>query len=279
VLKVHQDAQRLLEPLAVVNPFAPRLSFSDARTRTRRDHVKYLTLIRTIALLHQHQRPKQTAGVDGQPVTFIEATREDILLANRLAHRVLGRSLDELPPGTRRLLDLLEPLIAEAALGQGVSRERVCFTRRELREHLGWGDTQLKVHLARLVSLELVHARRGAHGQFVYELAVDSDQAVDGSLLPGLIDPDHVYDEDRSGLTADRSGVGRPPVGAWSPSGRPGENDQDPSAGGGSEDPAVGQRPRSWFRGPFFLSRLSRSQLKACGGPAECPGGVSAPRS
>jgi len=39
VLKVHQDAQRLLEPVAVINPFAPRLAFSDARTRTRRDHA------------------------------------------------------------------------------------------------------------------------------------------------------------------------------------------------------------------------------------------------
>ncbi len=104
VLKVHQDAQRLLEPVAVVNPFATSLSFSNTRTRTRRDHVRHRTLIRAIALLHQHQRPRKSAVVEGQPVSFIEATREDLLLANRMAHRVLGWSLDELPPGTRRLL-------------------------------------------------------------------------------------------------------------------------------------------------------------------------------
>ncbi|MGH2872297.1 MAG: DNA primase, partial [Solirubrobacteraceae bacterium] len=184
VLKVHQDAQRLLEPLAVVNPYAPRLAFSDARTRTRRDHVKYLTLIRAIALLHQHQRERKTASVDGQPVTYIEATREDVLLANRLAHRVLGRSLDELPPGTRRLLGLLERHVGAAAAEQGVSRERIEFTRRELREALGWGDTQLKVHLARLVNLELVHAHRGANGVFVYQLAWNTEGTVDGQLLP-----------------------------------------------------------------------------------------------
>jgi hypothetical protein len=220
VLKVHQDAQRLLEPVAVVNPYATQLGFSDARTRTRRDHVKYLTLIRAIALLHQHQRERKTATVQGQPVSFIEATREDILLANRLAHRVLGRSLDELPPGTRRLLDRLEQLVADQAGEQGVARERVQFTRRELREQLAWGDTQLKVHLARLVSLELVHASRGAHGVFLYELAWDRDQAVDGALLPGVIDPDqpvdeikpHAYDLDRSGSGTDWSGGGRPPV-------------------------------------------------------------------
>jgi hypothetical protein len=248
VLKVHQDAQRLLEPVAVVNPFATRLSFSDARTRTRRDHVKYLTLIRAIALLHQHQRPRKTATVHGQPVSFIEVSREDVLLANRLAHRVLGRSLDELPPGTRRLLDLLEQLVDGHAAEQGVSRERVRFTRRELRERLSWGDTQLKVHLARLVSLELVHAHRGAHGQFVYELAWDRDQAVDGALLPGLIDPDqpadeHGYDLDRSGSEADRSGGGRPPVGARSAPGRPAPNGMDPSKGGRSSRSAAEPAP------------------------------------
>jgi len=53
VVKVHQDAQRLLEPLAVVNPFAAGLAFADTQTRTRRDPMKYLTLIRSITLLHQ----------------------------------------------------------------------------------------------------------------------------------------------------------------------------------------------------------------------------------
>jgi DNA primase len=247
VLKVHQDAQRLLEPLAVVNPFATRLGFSDAKTRTRRDHVKYLALIRAIALLHQHQREKKTASVDGQPVSFIEVKREDVLLANRLAHRVLGRSLDELPPGTRRLIGLLEQHVGAAAVEAGVARERVEFTRRELREALGWGDTQLKIHLARLVSLELVYARRGAHGAYLYELAYSSDRAVDGALLPGLIDPDqpagdaagHGYDMDRSGPEADWSGGGRPLVGGRSGTGRPAENGTDPNGHGRSETPAA----------------------------------------
>jgi DNA primase len=240
VLKVHQDAQRLLEPVAVVNPFAPRLAFSDARTRTRRDHVKYLTLIRAIALLHQHQRPKRSATVDGLAVSYIEATREDILLANRLCHRVLGRSLDELSPGARRLLEALEQLVAATAGERAVSRERVRFTRRELRERLGLGDTQLKVHLARLVVLELVHAHRGAHGAYVYELAWDSNDTVTGGvLLPGLIDPDqpageHGYDTDRSGSGSDRSRGGRPPVGVRSAAGRPAQNGQNASNGGRS---------------------------------------------
>jgi DNA primase len=228
VLALHNNAQRLLEPLAVVNPYAKRLTFSDARTRTRRDHMKYLTLIRAIALLHQHQRPVKSATVGGRELRYIEATADDVRLANRLAHAVLGRSLDELPPGTRRLLALIEAHVAHQAQEQAQARERVRFTRRELREALGWGDTQLKVHLGRLASLELVWCERGVHGAYAYALAWDG-QAGEEPHLSGLIDPDQLdgeeqagcdYDENRSGPAGDRAGAGRRGVGARSPAGR-----------------------------------------------------------
>jgi hypothetical protein len=61
LVKLHQNAQRLLQPLAVVNPYADRLTFLSDKTRTRRHHEKYLTPIDTIALLHQHQRPVSKA--------------------------------------------------------------------------------------------------------------------------------------------------------------------------------------------------------------------------
>ena len=50
LLRVLRNAQRLLQPLAVVNPYADELTFTAERTRTRRDHEKYLTLIDAIAL-------------------------------------------------------------------------------------------------------------------------------------------------------------------------------------------------------------------------------------
>src|SRR5262249_27808549 len=111
IRRTHQNAQRLLRPMHVVNPFARELTFLDGRTRARRDHMKYLTLIRTIALLHQYQREKKSIGEGAERIDYIEATIEDIALANELAHEVLGRSLDELPPQTRRLLHLIDDLV------------------------------------------------------------------------------------------------------------------------------------------------------------------------
>ena len=101
IRSLHQNAERLIQPLAVVNPYAKHLTFVADRTRTRRDHDKYLTLIDAIALLHQHQRPIKSIERDDL-IRYIEVTLDDIAAANRLAHEVLGRTLDELPPQTRQ---------------------------------------------------------------------------------------------------------------------------------------------------------------------------------
>jgi DNA primase len=234
VIKVHQDAQRLLEPVLVVNPFAEQLTFTDGRTRTRRDHVKYLTLIRAVTLLHQHQRPRRSAaGPDGRHVAYIEATVADIALANRLAHEVLGRSLDELPPQTRRLLELFDGIVAATAADQGFGfdRELVRLSRRQMREATGWSDTALKVHLGRLVDLELVIAHRAEKGSgFVYELAWDGAGRDGGRFLIGLVDPttltsSHGYDDSRSGRDGVRSAPGQ---GVVSPRSAPGQGGAEP---------------------------------------------------
>ena len=188
LLTLHRNAQRLLRPLAVVNPYAAQLTFLDEKTRSRRDHEKYLTLIDAIALLHQHQRPVKTTSHRGQTLDYIEASLADIGHANRLAHEVLGRSLDELPPQTRRLLGLTVALVRArcAALNQRQADFR--FSRRALRDATGWGDTQLRIHLDRLTALEYLLVHRGGRGQsFVYELVYDGD----GTLAPhlsGLLD-------------------------------------------------------------------------------------------
>nr|WP_244161621.1 hypothetical protein [Photorhabdus luminescens] len=88
--QLHQNAQRLLRPLKVVNPYAHQLTFLSDKTRMRRDHMKYLTLIQAIALLRQYQREVKKTTHRGQVIEYIEITQDDITLANRLAHEVLG---------------------------------------------------------------------------------------------------------------------------------------------------------------------------------------------
>ena len=189
ILSVHRNAQRLLRPLAVVNPWADQLTFLDDRTRTRRDHEKYLTLIDVIALLHQHQRPIKSATVADKTVEYIEATLADIELANALAHEVLGTSLDELPPQTRRVLAGLHSLVQDKMQASGLPQRDIRFMRGEVRVALSVSEKQIRVHLERLAAMEYILVHRGQRGQsFEYELLHDQSMASENAHLSGLLD-------------------------------------------------------------------------------------------
>lgn len=208
---LHQNAQRLLRPLKVVNPFAHQLTFLSDKTRTRRDHMKYLTLIQSIALLHQYQREVRRVQHRGQWLEYIEVEKSDIELANRLAHEVLGRTLDEMPPQTRKLLVLLRDQVKAWAEKQAVKAEEIRFSRRDVRASLNWGDTQLKIHLARLLEMEyLMLYRRGL--TYEYGLLWDGENSSQPHLC-GLLE---VGDVNRSGSEAEQSAPGRGVVGGQS---------------------------------------------------------------
>jgi len=243
VTALHRNAQRLLRPIHVVNPYADQLTFVDHQTRTRRDHTKYLSLIRAIALLHQHQREVKTVEHRGQTLAYIEVIKADIAQANEIAHEVLGRTLDELPPQTRTLLMLVRDWVQGQCIEHGITQADWRFTRKQVRAATHWGDTQLKVHLARLVELEyLALHRKGLTHE--YELAYDAKAETGKPHLSGLLEADeltqgdeggqgHAYDPNRSGQEQDRSASGRALVGGWSAIGRGGldeERSQQPSA-------------------------------------------------
>ena len=253
VIARHRHAQQLLRPLAVVNPFAERLRFVDDQTRTRRDHEKYLTLIDSIALLHQH--PVKTLRRGEQTIDYVEVTVEDIAAANRLAHQVLGKTLDELPAQTRKLLVLIQAWVAERCQAEPSAVNDFRFSRRQIRQATGWGNTQLKVHLQRLVEMEYLLVHRGGRGQsFEYELLYDRRDDPQPHLM-GLIEvaalptatespPRRAYDADRSGQNTPRSGSGRAAVGGWSEGENPAKPRHsaagEPSGRGGANGMALG---------------------------------------
>ncbi len=190
ITELHHNAQRLLKPIHVVNPYASQLTFLSDKTRTRRDHVKYLTLIQSITLLHQYQRPIKTAEHRGEVIEYIDVTLDDIRLANQLAHDILGRTLDELPPQTRKLLILIREMVTEQAKVQKRTLSDVRFTRRDIRAYTQWSDNQLKVHCIRLVEMEYLLVRGGSRGHLIqYELLWNGEDNSQHQLC-GLIDTD-----------------------------------------------------------------------------------------
>ncbi|AZK63874.1 DNA primase [Pectobacterium versatile] len=223
--ELHQNAQRLLRPLKVVNPFASQLTFLSDKTRTRRDHMKYLTLIQSIALLHQYQREVKTVEHRGTVIEYIEVERSDIVLANRLAHEILGRTLDEMPPQTRKLLLLIQGMVNQLAHTQNKKPGEVRFTRRDIRNATQWSDSQLKLHCLRLAEMEYLLVHGGSRGHLLqYELLWDG-AVPEGAHLCGLIEPEtskkDEYDSRKSGSDGSKSGSSLPQVGAKSGSEKP----------------------------------------------------------
>ncbi len=106
----------------------------------------------------------------------------------------------------------IDEMVTEACKQLAVERCDHRFSRRQVWETTGWGNTQLKLHLHRLEELEYLLLHRGGRGQsFVYELLYDG-QGKDGTpFLCGLIEVDklrgkHNYDLNRSGLEVEWSG-------------------------------------------------------------------------
>jgi DNA primase catalytic core len=188
VIRRHRNAQRLIQPLHVVNPHAPSLTFPSSRLILRREQKKYLALIRAIALLHQHQRRRKTIDVAGETLRYIEVTPSDIALAQQLAPMILRRDLDELAPPTRSLLTAIGELVAKKMDELKVPQQYAHLTRQEIQQATGLSYWHLRVYLGQLTECEYVAAVRGEQGKrYLYELlwdGVEDDPAAE--LAPQL---------------------------------------------------------------------------------------------
>jgi DNA primase len=187
VQRLHHNAQRLLQPLAVVNPYVEQLAYPSDRLMHRREQKKYLALINSIALLHQHQREIKRATRGDVELEYVEVMIADIALANELAQEVLARGLDELAAPVRGLYEELRKLCVQRAEEMNCQPEAVLLSRREIREATGWSDWQVRSYCRQLVEMEYLYATINGNGRpCVYSLARVEENDCAG--LRGLTD-------------------------------------------------------------------------------------------
>ena len=171
IIKRHHNAQRLLRPLQVINPYAEHLTYPSESLRARRDHKKYLGLIKAIAFIHQYQREIKSIEHNGEPLQYIEVIVEDIEKANRLAGETFGRSLDELSPPSRALLKMIHEMVEARCKELKIEPKDYRFSRRDIREWTRWSDFQIKCHIRQLEDMEYLYSITGKKGkEYVYEL-------------------------------------------------------------------------------------------------------------
>lgn len=186
IIKKHHNANYLLKPLHVFNPYAELLTFTSKSLRARRDHTKYLNLILAIAFLFQYQKKIQTLDFKGKSIEYINVNLEDIEKANTIAGYFLGRTLDELSPSSRTLLDLIRNMVETSSKNPGTHH----FTRRDIRKFSGWSDFQVKTHIRQLEELEYLYTVMGKKGkEYVYELVYKGEGRMGQPFVIGLTDP------------------------------------------------------------------------------------------
>jgi 5S rRNA maturation endonuclease (ribonuclease M5) len=169
----HWNAQRLLETLLVVIPFADKLTFPSSWLRTRRDYARFLNLIEVSAFLHQHQRERRGRA--------IVASTADYAVAYALAAEVLAETLSDLRKPLREALERV----------RGLSLKGDCsVARREIREALAMPDSTVRGWLQQLVELEYLEvgvSKGGAGKAARYRL---TDRGPRQDLVLGLLTPD-----------------------------------------------------------------------------------------
>ena len=178
IIHTHHAFQRMLNPYAVVNPFAESIFYEDDRLQARRDQPKFLNLCKLLAYTRQMQ--KEVLSYEN--IQYVEVDQYDIDTAIELASEVIGTSLDDLSLPARDLLDQLDEW-----LPTGKERGKSLFTRRKVMEKTGWGKTRLHTHLKELLDLELVVKESGKQNSLQHYKLLYNGEGKDGrKFLIGL---------------------------------------------------------------------------------------------
>lgn len=101
-----RNAQRILQPVAVRNPYAQLLKLPEGVFKPRRTNAHYLQFIEAVTFYHQCQREQHVDETSGE--VYIKTTPEDIAAANALMKDVLLRKSDPVTGGCRNYFEQLK---------------------------------------------------------------------------------------------------------------------------------------------------------------------------
>lgn len=156
-----KNVQRILEPIAVVNPYAELLSIPEEVLKPRRTNNHYLQFIEVITYYHQFQRPQQTDEETGE--IYIETTLEDVKEANQLLKEILLRKSDELTGACRNYLEAVKSYLEQEGKKE--------FTNREIRKALKVNQSNQKRYNLSLTTNYYIKKVKGKTGTaYRYEI-------------------------------------------------------------------------------------------------------------
>ncbi|MGB0429699.1 MAG: hypothetical protein ACPGLV_04435 [Bacteroidia bacterium] len=156
--KLLRNAQRLLQPIKIVNPYAEHLQIPKEVFKPRRTNNHYLQFIEAVTFYHQMQRAEKADEETGE--IYIETTLEDISEANRLMKHILLRKSDELTGACRYYFERLKKWLKEEA--------KTAFTNNQARQALRENHSNQKRYMVQLQQAGLIHKSKGDNKKGYY---------------------------------------------------------------------------------------------------------------
>jgi DNA primase len=183
--KVLQNAQRLLQNVKVINPYALELRIPDLVFKKLRTNMHYLRLIEIITLYHQYQREVKS---DPSGQRYIETNLTDIACANWLVKESLIRKSDELGGELREFFESVKSKV----------QKEYTFFAKDLRKSLRMHPMKLSRYLVQLESRGYIKRTGGSRQQgFEYQINEWDDYKL---LKEGVDILDHKLEHLRSKL-------------------------------------------------------------------------------
>jgi hypothetical protein len=173
IRRKHRNAQRLLKPYIVINPYAKDLKYGISDLDNGKLQSKYFSLIKSISLLRQYQKEIKRFEETGEE--YIEADLIDIGIADYLMEEIM-RTMHPLSEEAARLVKDIDDLVTEKA---GIHDEEKCgvtFTQKELVAFTGINKTKVWRMLNELAESKYIGIEDGSNGKIMkYTLIRDAN--------------------------------------------------------------------------------------------------------
>lgn len=146
-----QQMQKILEPVRVINPYAPIIDLPESFPKKRRALPILLSFIEAITFYHQYQREQQAEKETGE--VFIETHPSDIENGFKFLKNVLFRRSDELNGAVRDFYEQLKSITEKSELKK--------FKVSDIRKHIKLTPRSIQNYLKSLTDYGYIHITGG----------------------------------------------------------------------------------------------------------------------
>ncbi|HTN46371.1 MAG TPA: hypothetical protein VL098_08500 [Flavipsychrobacter sp.] len=162
-----QHMEKALQPVKVINPYAPLIDLPQEVFKPRRTLPMLLSFIEAITFYHQYQRTYKPEPSTGE--VYIETNPEDIAWAFELLRETMFRKSDELPGALRTFYEWLKPWAADKGLDKFYGAE----IRKENRLH----PRTLQRYLSELTEYGYIKHLGGSKYKSGYQYSIEPEQS------------------------------------------------------------------------------------------------------